>query len=329
MGSRARAAHADGGGVTPTTAREPLTLDLARERFLAHLRVEVGALPKTVEEYGRDLRDFVEDLRPRAVHTTEDLTPRVIEEHLARLRTERDLGARTVVRHLATLRVFCRFLYSLGLTTSHLGEHLERPAVGRKLPEVVTPGAIRRLLEHGAPEPAQATRGPALWLRDRAILELLYASGLRNSECVTLRMEDVDLTLGVVRVTGKGEKTRIVPFGAPAEGAITSYLVRCRAQLVRPNVHHHGRMFLSNRGRPLERTGLWHIVKRCARRAGVEHVYPHLIRHSFATHLLGGGADLRAVQEMLGHASVETTQVYTHVDRSDLKRLIRAKHPRG
>lgn len=308
---------------------EPLTLDLARERFLAYLRVEAGCLPKTVEEYGRDLRDFVEDMREHSVLTTEQLTSRLFEQHLARLKSDRDLSARSVVRHLATLRVFAKWLVMTGYTPNHLGEHLERPASGRRLPEVVSPSQIRRLLAHGAPEPAQPTRGPALWLRDRAILELLYASGLRNSECVQLRTEDADLTLGVVRVTGKGEKTRLVPFGEPAEQAILRYKAECRPRLIRPGVNHEGRLFLSNTGRPLERTGLWHIVKRCARRAGLEKIYPHLIRHSFATHLLGGGADLRAVQEMLGHASVETTEIYTHVDRTDLARVIRTKHPRG
>lgn len=307
---------------------EPLTLDLARERFLVFLRVETGAMPKTVEEYGRDLRDFVEDARLHGVITTEQLTARVFEEHLARLKTDRALETTTVVRHLATLRVFCRFLFTSGLTVAHLGEHFERPATGRRLPAVVGPNAIKRLLKDGAPEETPK-RGPALWARDRAILELLYACGLRNSECVTLRLEDVNPTLGVVRVTGKGDKTRLVPYGEPCALALERYTHRCRPQLVREGVDHRGRVFLSNRGRPLDRTGLWHIVKRCAKRAGLESIYPHLIRHSFATHLLGGGADLRAVQEMLGHASVETTQVYTHVDRSDLARVIRTKHPRG
>ena len=315
---------ADVRGVT-----EPLTLDLARERFMAYLRVEVGCLPKTVEEYGRDMRDFVEDMRGHAISTTEQLTTRLFEEHLARLKTQRNLEARTVVRHLATLRVFGKWLLIAGLTPSHLGENLERPAAWKRLPEVVSQSQIKRLLEHGSPEPAQGWRGAPLWLRDRAILELLYASGLRNTECVTLRVEDADFTSGVVRVTGKGEKTRLVPFGEHAERAIERYLIECRPRLVRAGIHHQGRMFLSNTGRPLERTGLWHIVKRCAKRAGMARVYPHLIRHSFATNLPGGGADLRAVQEMLGHASVETTQVYTHVDQSDLKRVIATKHPRG
>ncbi|MEM1422583.1 MAG: tyrosine recombinase [Planctomycetota bacterium] len=308
---------------------EPLTLDLARERFLVYLRVEAGCLPKTVEEYGRDVRDFVEDVRPRGVLTTEQLSARTFEEHLARLKSERGLEARTVVRHLATMRVFGKWLFTSGLTHAFLGEHLERPAAWKKLPEVVSHNQITKLLREGAPEPAEHRGGAPLWLRDRAILELLYASGLRNSECVGLRVEDVNHTLGVVRVTGKGDKTRLVPFGEPAERALERYLIECRPRLVRAGVHHLGRVFLSNTGRPLERTGLWHIVKRCARRAGLEKIYPHLIRHSFATHLLGGGADLRAVQEMLGHASVETTQVYTHVDRTDLARVIRTKHPRG
>ncbi len=308
---------------------ETLTIPLAIERFLVYAKVEAGLMPKTIEEYGRDLRDLDVDLRAHGRVTIEELTPRDFAEHLIRLRDERELDSTTIVRHLASVRVFTKWLFSTGLTPAHHGELLERPRTWRKLPKVLTPGAMRRLLDKGPGRDIPVKRGPALWPRDKAILELLYASGLRNSELVGLRHEDVNLTLAVVRVFGKGGKLRLVPFGEPAEDAIDEYVRTCRPALVREGVDHSGRLFLSNTGRPLERTGLWHIVKRCAERAGVGDIYPHLIRHSFATHLLGGGADLRVVQEMLGHADIGTTEIYTHVDRTQLRDVIRTKHPRG
>jgi integrase/recombinase XerD len=157
----------------------------------------------------------------------------------------------------------------------------------------------------------------------------MYACGLRASETATLLHDDLYFDLGFLKVTGKGDKQRIVPFGKPAETALQIYLKDCRPRLVRPTVDPKGRVFLSWTGRPLERVALWQIVKRNAAAAGIPDVHPHLLRHSFATHLLSGGADLRAVQEMLGHANITTTQIYTHVDQRRLKQIIKQHHPRG
>jgi integrase/recombinase XerD len=316
---------------SPPPSSSLTALDEAGDAFLVYLRVECGLAPATLEAYGRDLRELADDLADGGVNDVTQLHPRHLGEHLAHLKNERGLATATITRHLATIRVFTRWLHATGRTQTFLGELLERPAVWRKLPNVVTPGAMRRLLRDGAPDPGDAAtvQGVPMHLRDRAILELLYASGLRASEVTGLRTEDTDFTLGIVKVEGKGRKQRLVPFGEPAEAALKSYVKECRPKLVKMTGGHEGRMFLSRTGRPLERTGLWHIVKRCARRAGVENIYPHLIRHSFATHLLGGGADLRVVQEMLGHADISTTQVYTHVDRTRLHETIKTKHPRG
>ena len=157
----------------------------------------------------------------------------------------------------------------------------------------------------------------------------MYACGLRASETATLLLDDLYFDLGFLKITGKGDKQRIVPFGAPAEAALRVYLEECRPRLARAGVDEKGRVFLSRTGRPLERVALWQIVKRNAAAAGIPDVHPHLLRHSFATHLLSGGADLRAVQEMLGHANITTTQIYTHVDQPRLRQIIKEHHPRG
>jgi integrase/recombinase XerD len=167
------------------------------------------------------------------------------------------------------------------------------------------------------------------WQRDKAMLELMYAAGLRASEVGSLRVSDYNTTLGVVLVTGKGQKQRMVPIGKPARNAVERYLEELYPMLTRfGDQRDKGRLLLSNTGRPLERVAVWQIVRKCALLAGLEHVHPHKIRHSFATHLLAGGADLRVVQDLLGHADIATTQIYTHVDRSRLRDVVQRHHPR-
>ena len=189
---------------------------------------------------------------------------------------------------------------------------------------VLTPRQMRLLL--GC---AQSRVNGRLWLRDKAMLELMYAAGLRASEVASLGCDDFKEALGVLLVSGKGRKQRLVPFGRPAQAAVNDYLSELRPSLVRPDGRDGGRLLLSHTGRPLERVAVWQIVKRCAARAGLRNVHPHMLRHSFATHLLAGGADLRVVQEMLGHSDVATTQIYTHVDSDRLRDVIREHHPRG
>jgi integrase/recombinase XerD len=229
------------------------------------------------------------------------------------------------------VRVFCRWLHARGLVAEDPSQILERPTRWKKLPGVLSPKQLKALIESPRPEAARkdGPEQPPLWLRDRAMLELMYASGLRASEVGALGLTDLHDTLGVVRVTGKGNKQRLVPVGKPAQNAIRAYMSECRVVLVRPDGRDKGRLLLSRSGRPLERVAVWQIVKRHAATAGLRDVHPHMLRHSFATHLLAGGADLRVVQELLGHADISTTQIYTHVDRSRLRDVHRKHHPRG
>jgi integrase/recombinase XerD len=293
--------------------------------FLAYLRVECGLSANTLAAYGRDLRDLTADLVSGGVTSPGDITPRRLVEHLTRLRTEHGLASASIIRHMATIKVFSRWLVARGHAESDPSEILERPTKWRRLPNVLSPRQLKALIEAASP----ADDEQPLWLRDRAMLELMYASGLRASEVAAVGVNDFHETLGVVRVTGKGNRQRLVPVGKPAREAIQRYLRGCRATLVRPDGRDKGRLLLSRNGRPLERVAVWQIVRRNAATAGLKGVHPHMLRHSFATHLLAGGADLRVVQELLGHADISTTQVYTHVDRSRLKDVHRRHHPRA
>jgi len=313
-----------------------------RESFIAYLRVECGLSPNTLLAYRRDLRDLFEDLAAHGADRLSSLSPRHLANHIGRLRNEQGLASTSVARHLATVRMLFRWLAAEGRTQENLAELLERPSLWKRLPGVLSQRDIEALL--AAPRPPQDPKAhvPPLWLRDRALLELMYACGLRASEAATLELSDLHFTLGVIKVTGKGDKQRLVPFGRPAEGALRRYLDECRPKLVREYARElsgesagratgreGARVFLSRSGRSLERVAVWQIVKRNARAAGLSHVYPHLLRHTFATHLLIGGADLRVVQELLGHASIDTTQVYTRVDQPRLKEVHRRFHPRA
>ncbi len=300
--------------------------------FVGYLRVECGLAPATIVAYGRDLRELLANLTARGADGPGALTPRHLAEHLAGLSRDRGLDGSTVARHLATIRVFCRWLLARGLIESNPTEILQRPATWRRVPGVLSPNQMRRLVEAPSP-PEEPASGPPLWIRDRAMLELMYASGLRASEVGAIGLTDVLETLGALRVTGKGSKQRIVPMGEPAQAWLGRYLTECRPRLARLALTpgrrgDTGRVFLTKSGRPIERVRVWQIVKSYAARAGLAHVHPHMLRHSFATHLLSGGADLRVVQELLGHADISTTQIYTHVDRTQLKRVHAQFHPR-
>ena len=310
-----------------THMRPPLPLTDARDRLMNYLRIECGLSPNTLAAYHRDLRDLLDDLATQSITTTDALTPRLLIEHLADLRRKRSLQASTIARHVASVRIFCRWLASEGYSDETLSELIERPSQWQKIPEVLSETKVRALIE--APQPPKDPRSLPIWLRDRALLEFLYGSGLRASEAADLRLENVHSTLGFLMVTGKGSKQRLVPFGKPAETALKTYLEECRPKLAKPDGRDGGRIFLSRTGRPLERVAIWQIVKRHARTAGLTGVYPHLLRHSFATHLLSGGADLRVVQELLGHANITTTQIYTRVDQPRLREVVRKFHPRG
>ena len=302
---------------------EPCRFDAPVRSFLNYLKVELGVAPATLEAYGRDLRDLVADLQTASVNGLESITPQILSEHIRSLHRDRGMQPTSVARHLATLRVFFRFLEANGRIPTNPTRLLERPTKWRRLPGVLSPRQMKTLL--AAPNPESGR----LWLRDKAMLELMYAAGLRASEVGALRLADYNLSVGVLLVSGKGSKQRLVPIGTPAREATEEYLSTLHPRLTHwQDGRDEGRLLLSNTGRPLERVAVWQIVRRVAVQAGLTDVHPHKLRHSFATHLLAGGADLRVVQDLLGHADISTTQIYTHVDRSRLREVVSRHHPR-
>ncbi len=315
----------------------------AHRAFLTYLRVECGLLPNSLDAYSRDAAQLLWHLHDSGCTSLPTASPRQLSEHLTTLKTKRGLDATSVVRHLAAIRVFFRWAAATQGVVNDPTSVLDRPTRWKKLPDVLNPTQVRQLLAACTPDavPTRAAKRVAkaddnaaattpdipIHLRDRALLELLYASGLRASEVCSLTLNDVQETLGVLRVTGKGNKQRLVPMGEPAKEAVGEYLRTCRPLLEKSHLS-KGCLLLSRTGRPLERVRVWQLVSHYAKRAGLT-VYPHMLRHSFATHLLMGGADLRVVQELLGHADIATTQIYTHVDRSHLKQVHKKHHPRG
>lgn len=316
--------------IQPQPDRPPTPLERTAEAFGAFLRIECGLSAATLEAYSRDLRDLLTDLNDRSVTAPEDVRPTHLSEHLAGLRSKRAMEGSSVARHLATIKVFFRWLQAEGKIKDNPAELLDQPTRWKRLPGVLSPRQMKALIE--APQPDH--RDPEgklapLWLRDRAMLELMYGCGLRASEIATLEVKDILPTLAVARVTGKGDKQRMTPMGRPALRAIERYLEECRPRLAaRDPQKSKGRLLLSRTGRPLERVAVWQLVKKNAALAGLSDVHPHMLRHSFATHLLMGGADLRVVQELLGHADIGTTQIYTHVDQNRLRDVMKKHHPR-
>ncbi len=298
-------------------------LDRSVGEFLTYLRVEAGLAPATRDAYRRDLRDMTADLAELDVAAAGAVRPEHLAAHLRKLHRERNMEPASVARHLATLRVFFRYLNATGAVADNPARLLESPTRWKRLPGVLSPGRMKALLEAPSPDAGR------LWLRDKALLELMYAAGLRATEAAALAVNEYNETLSVVIVTGKGGRQRLVPVGRPAREWTGRYLADLRPRLARfEDRRDRGRLLLSATGRPLERVAVWQIVRRNAAAAGLGAVHPHMLRHSFATHLLAGGADLRTVQELLGHADISTTQVYTHVDRSRLRDVIRRHHPR-
>ena len=286
--------------------------------YLAALQAEHGVSPHTLAAYRRDLADFLAFVpRRRALSA---VTPDDVVAYLGALRA-RGLRAPSLARRLSSLRGLYRYLVREAALTRDPTELIESPRLPRPLPKTLSRETATTLVE--APD-VTSVRG----LRDRALLEVLYATGMRASECLGLRLEDVNLNAGYVVCTGKGRKQRLVPLGAEAMVWIRAYLERARPEHTRR--HDCGRLFVNPRGRALSRQSLWAIVRAAAARGGVTNrVSPHVLRHSFASHLLEGGADLRAVQAMLGHADIATTQIYTHLPSAALKRMYRDFHPRA
>ena len=294
------------------------------ERFNDYLSFERGLSPRTLDAYARDTRRLQDFLASRGIHGPGDATPGDLREFSYHLRDE-GLAATSIRRTLSAVRTYFSFLLAEDLVEDDPSEQLEPPRVWRRLPEVLSRGEVERILE--APDP-----GHRLYWRDRAMLEFAYASGVRVSELTGLKTRDVDLEEGFATVYGKGSKERLVPVGGAAVRAVRVYLreVRPRLQGGSGGAGGGGVLFLNARGGPLTRMGVWKILQKHVERAGVERrVTPHTLRHTFATHLLEGGADLASVQEMLGHSDISTTQIYTHVDREYLRDVHRRYHPRS
>jgi len=293
------------------------------EEFIAHLAVERGASVHTVDAYRRDLSEYLTVLEGRGVTRADDVTRDDVTAFIAALR-ERGLAPSSVERKLSAVKSFHKFLVREGLTENHPTARIPLPKVPERLPDVISIDDAERLLSQPFPP------GPT-GLRDRAILEVLYGCGLRVSELTGLGTTDIDLDDGFMRVFGKGGKERDVPVGGAARRALVDYLAHGRPFLRpkgRSRQQDPSAVFLNTYGGRLTRQSVFGIVRRYAGRVGLS-VHPHTLRHSYATHMLEGGADLRVLQEILGHADISTTQVYTHVDRHHLREEYLSTHPRA
>ena len=291
--------------------------------FLDYLQAECGLSPNTRKAYNRDLRHFFRHLAEAGKSDLSRLTAADIEGFL-RYARQQELAVASISRALAAVRTFCRYLVLHGILNSDVSAVINSPKKWHRLPTILDDQAVRELLQ--APDSEQDVQA----LRDRAILTLLYAAGLRASELAQLRISDVNFNLAVLRVLGKGNKERIVPVAQEALETIREYLQTHRPTSGGPTKDTPQELFLSRRGRPLGREDVFRIVRKYVRRAALRGgISPHTLRHSFATQLLSHGADLRSVQEMLGHADIASTQIYTHVDAARLKAIHKKFHPRG
>ena len=320
MGSRPGASadrRAAGAVSEPTRVSSPAAAR-AIDDYLGSLQVERGASVNTLLAYRRDLTGFASFLS-RERRGLDAVSVTDLSRYLATLR-RRGLGSRSIARHLSAVRGLYRFLLDARQVSQDPTEHLDSPRPARRLPRTLSIDDAAALVE--APDPSRPDG-----LRDRALLELLYASGLRASEALGLRIEDVNFGAGYVMVTGKGNRQRLVPTGAHALDWLRRYLSTVRPRLVR---REYAQVFLNRSGRPMSRQALWSLIRRAARRAGIRTaVSPHTLRHSFASHLLERGADLRSVQAMLGHVDISTTQIYTHLPSSVVHDMYRKFHPRA
>ena len=312
-------------GTRSQPTKENLTPDARHrvfllERFADFLTLEKGSSPRTQEAYARDVTRFVDFALIKGAAAPLDVTPKVLREFVYQLK-DLGLSPSSIRRNVSAVRSYFRFLMGDGHLVRDPSERLDTPQRWRTLPEVLTVAEVQKLL-------AAPTMDDPLYFRDRAMLEIAYGAGLRVSEWIGISVKDIMFDEGLVRVFGKGSKERLVPIGRGAIGALAIYVREQRPRLEKGSGR--GLLFLNARGEPLSRMGAWKILRKYVDRAGItKQVSPHTLRHSFATHLLEGGADLRAVQEMLGHADIATTQIYTHVDREYLRQVHRRYHPRA
>ncbi len=289
------------------------------DSFLTMIAIEKGLAKNTVEAYSRDLVQLEGFITAQRIDSWNDVESIHLRGYVSSLRL-RGLSSRSIARQIVTVRRFYRFLETEGLVTTHPVPEFHMSGTGRKLPHALNADDMRALLSQ--PDPNEL-----LGARDQAMLELLYATGLRVSELVTLKVQQLDFSAGYLTVKGKGSKMRAVPFGKWAREKLLSYMEQARRRLLKGKQSPF--VFINRSGHPLTRQGFWKIIRGYAVAAGIDKkVSPHTLRHSFATHLLEGGADLRSVQSMLGHADISTTQIYTHVDGNRLKQVHQRYHPR-
>ncbi|GGB33984.1 site-specific tyrosine recombinase XerD [Virgibacillus dakarensis] len=290
------------------------------EDFFHYLQIERGLSDNTLKSYRRDLKHYLHYVEKVAQRSKWEMVQRSDITGFLYMLKDNGKSAATIARTLSSIRLLHRFLIGEQLVSHDASLHIETPKLERKLPDILSPKDVEALLSVSGNSP--------LKIRNKAMLELLYATGLRVTELVSLKVTDLHLTMGFLRCLGKGSKERIVPLGNIAKEAVDDYLQRARSRLVKRNGT--DALFVNQHGRPLTRQGFWKILKAEARDAGItKTITPHTLRHSFATHLLENGADLRSVQEMLGHADISTTQIYTHVTKARLKDVYKTYHPRA
>ncbi len=297
-----------------------LDLDNHIDAYLTHLKVERHLSPNTLESYAHDLRSFASFIASKGINDAKTVAEHDLLGFLVLLHKEK-IGSRSVARYLSAIRGFFNYLIQEKALKANPTAKIDSPARWKKLPKALTLAQVDSMLA----KPDQKT---FLGLRDYAIIQLFYASGLRISEISTLTLERFNLQQGYVVIIGKGNKERVVPVGSQAMQAVNEYINEARPSLLKGKINDH--LFISIKGGKISRKRLWEIIKQVAKRAGIQvNVTPHMLRHSFATHLLERGADLRSVQTMLGHADISTTQIYTHITTKHLQELYKKFHPRA
>ena len=304
-----------------SVADKVLALPLGRnvKDFLDYLTVEAGLSDNTILGYGRDLKDFLEYCKSNGIKRLQQINPSVIQQYMVLL-SRSNKAESSIKRCLVAIRMLLRFARLTGLVEDDFTAMLEGPKLWQKLPTICSINQVISIIK--APSP-----GEPFYLRDKAMLELLYATGVRASELVGLKTSDLNLDIGYLRCLGKGNRERIIPIGKAAIAAVVEYITELRPKLARPFSGDF--LLLSRTGRAMSRIEIWRLVKKYAIRAGLpRNLTVHTLRHCFATHLLAGGADLRSVQEMLGHVDIATTQIYTHVDQERLRSIHKKFHPR-
>lgn len=292
----------------------------AAQRYLDYLLVEKGLAANSLAAYGRDIAQFISFAADKGIEAPEALTEDLLTSYCASM-AKAGLAASSASRKATAIKGFCRFLYTERLISTDVAAAIEIPQAVKKLPDTLTKAEVVSLLE-------QPDTSSEIGIRDRAILETLYGAGLRVSELISLTVDSAHLNVGFVRCMGKGSKERITPIGKVAAERIREYLLRSRPAFAGAKRVEH--LFLSKQGKPLSRVWIWNLIRKYARQASIRKpLTPHTLRHSFATHLLEGGADIRSIQEMLGHVSIATTEIYTHVSSEQLKKVYREAHPRA